>query len=94
MVTHHHKFVVGARACLGRRYEQTWPLLTWRSIRAYLPFFFRFFETESIAAITMMMLKYRVEVKEEPEFISETFEQRFARITASEQYLTNTYAMF
>jgi hypothetical protein len=57
-------------------------------------FFFRFFETESIAAITMMMLKYRVEVKEEPEFISETFEQRFARITASEQYLTNTYAMF
>ena len=40
----------------------------------------------------MMMLKYRVEVKEEPEYIGETFEQRFARITASEQYLTNTYA--
>jgi hypothetical protein len=54
---------------------------------------FRFFETESIAAITMMMLRYRVEVKEEPEFVSETFEQRFARVTASEQYLTNTYAM-
>ena len=40
----------------------------------------------------MMLLKYRVEVKEEPEFVDETFEQRFARITASESYLTNTYA--
>ncbi|KAH9172715.1 cytochrome P450 [Lactarius sanguifluus] len=50
----------------------------------------RFFETESIAVITMMMLKYRVEIKEESEFIGETFEQRFARVTASEQLLTNT----
>jgi hypothetical protein len=58
-----------------------------------LSFFSRFFETESIAVITMMMLKYRVEVKQEPEFAGETLEQRFARITASEQYLTNTYAM-
>ena len=56
-------------------------------------FFFRFFETVSIAVITMVLLKYRVEVKEEPEFIDETFEQRFARITASDSYLTNTYAM-
>ncbi|KAH9054823.1 cytochrome P450 [Lactarius vividus] len=50
----------------------------------------RFFETESIAVITMMLLKYRVEIKEESEFIGETFEQRFARVTASEQLLTNT----
>ncbi|KAI9438703.1 cytochrome P450 [Lactarius indigo] len=50
----------------------------------------RFFETESIAVITMMTLKYSVEIKEEPEFIGETFEQRFARVTASEQLLTNT----
>jgi cytochrome P450 len=50
----------------------------------------RFFETESIAVVTVMTMKYRVEVKEESEFIGETFEQRFARITASEQYLTNT----
>ncbi|KAH9003517.1 cytochrome P450 [Lactarius hatsudake] len=54
----------------------------------------RFFETESIATvITMMILKYRVEIKEESEFIGETFEQRFARVTASEQLLTNTYAL-
>jgi len=50
----------------------------------------RFFETESVAVITMMMFKYRVELKEEPEFIGETFEQRFARITSSEQLLSNT----
>ena len=40
-----------------------------------------------------MMLKYSVEVKEEPEFIGETFEQRFARITSSKRVLTNTYAI-
>ena len=40
----------------------------------------------------MMMLRYRVEPKEEPEFIGETFEERFARVMASEIYLTNTYA--
>ena len=53
----------------------------------------RFFETESIAVITMMMWKYRVEVKQEPEHVGETREQCFARITSSEQYLSNTYAM-
>ncbi|KAN0127114.1 Cytochrome P450, partial [Lactarius tabidus] len=50
----------------------------------------RFFETEGIAIITMMMLKYRVEVKQDPEFAGETLEQCFARITSSEQYLSNT----
>ena len=48
----------------------------------------RFFETESVVVITMTMLKYRVEVKEEPEFVGETFEERFARVTAFDQYLT------
>jgi hypothetical protein len=59
----------------------------------YASSFFRFFETEGIAVITMMMLKYRVEVKQDPEFAGETLEQCFARITSSEQYLSNTYAM-
>jgi hypothetical protein len=57
-------------------------------------FFLSFFETEGIVVVTMMMLKYKVEVKEEPAFAGETFERRFARITTSEQYLTNTYATF
>ena len=51
---------------------------------------FRFFEAESIVVIAMIMLRYKVEVKEEPEFIGETFEQRYARITASNLYVTNT----
>ena len=84
----HDEFVVGARACIGRRYEH---LVVDKAAKYLL--FFRFFETESIAVITMMVLKYRVEIKEEPEFIGETFEQRFARITSSEQKLTNTYAI-
>ncbi|KAH9018729.1 cytochrome P450 [Lactarius pseudohatsudake] len=50
----------------------------------------RFFETESIAAITVMISRYRVEVKEEPEFLGETFEQRYARITAFDQMVTTT----
>ncbi|KAH8979832.1 cytochrome P450, partial [Lactarius akahatsu] len=49
----------------------------------------RFFETESVAAITVMISRYRVEVKEEPEFLGETFEQRCVRITAFDQVLTN-----
>ena len=66
---------------------------TWSSTGRQSTDSFRFFETESIAVITMMVLKYRVEIKEESEFIGETFEQRFARITSSEQKLTNTYAI-
>jgi len=41
----------------------------------------RFFETEGIAVITMLVSKYRIEIKEEPEFANETFEERYARIT-------------
>jgi len=48
----------------------------------------RFFETESIAAIAMIVLKYKIEVKEEPEFAGETFEVRYARLTASGKALT------
>ena len=52
-------------------------------------FLFRFFETESIAVITIMMSRYSVEVKKEPEFAGETFEQRYARVTAFDLGLTN-----
>lgn len=50
---------------------------------------FRFFETESIAAITILISKYRIEIKEEPEFAGETFEERFARVTDFTLGLTN-----
>ena len=38
--------------------------------------------------MTMLVTKYKIEVKEEPEFAGETFEERYARITAFEQKLT------
>jgi len=41
----------------------------------------RFFETEGIAVMTMLVSRYKIEIKEEPEFASDTFGQRYARIT-------------
>ena len=52
--------------------------------------FSRFFETEGVAVMTMMVSKYKIEIKEEPEFDGETFEERYARITASRNGLTLT----
>ena len=56
---------------------------------SYAVFFSRFFETESIAAITMMVSRYKIEIKEEPQFAGETFEERYARVTAFTLGLTN-----
>jgi len=42
----------------------------------------RFFETEAIAVMTMLVSKYKIETKEEPEFAGETFDERYARIMA------------
>ena len=50
----------------------------------------RFSEIESIAVITMLVSRYKIEIKEEPEFAGETFEERYARITAFKQALTST----
>jgi hypothetical protein len=36
----------------------------------------------------MLVSRYKIEVKEEPEFASETFEERYARITAFGQGIT------
>ena len=51
---------------------------------------FRFFETEGIAIMTMLVSRYKIEVKEEPEFAGETFEERYARVTAFDQGITTT----
>ncbi|GJE92931.1 cytochrome P450 [Phanerochaete sordida] len=50
----------------------------------------RFFETEGIAILTMLVSRYKIEVKEEPEFASETFEERKERILAARGGLTLT----
>jgi hypothetical protein len=38
--------------------------------------------------ITMLVSRYKIEVKEEPEFAGETFEERYARVTAFKVALT------
>jgi len=81
-----HKHSVGARACVGRRCELFAVYLSALSSR--IPS--RFAETEGIATITMVVSRYKIEVKEEPEFVGETFEERYARVTAFRQSLTTT----
>ena len=50
----------------------------------------RFFETEAIVILTMLVSRYKIEVKEEPQFSGETFEETKARITASKSGITMT----
>lgn len=50
----------------------------------------RFFETEGIAILTMLVSRYKIEVKDEPEFAGETFEERKARIMNAKQGVTLT----
>ncbi|KAI0048917.1 cytochrome P450 [Auriscalpium vulgare] len=50
----------------------------------------KFFETEAIAIMCAIISKYKVEVKEEPEFANETFEERRARVLGSKSGLTTT----
>lgn len=50
----------------------------------------RFAELESVVALTMILQKYKVTVKEELEFAGETFEQRRERILKARPVLTLT----
>ncbi|THU83303.1 cytochrome P450 [Dendrothele bispora CBS 962.96] len=50
----------------------------------------KFFETEGIAILTMLVSKYKIEVKEEPQYANETFEERKARIFQTSPGLTLT----
>ncbi|TEB40153.1 cytochrome P450 [Coprinellus micaceus] len=40
----------------------------------------RFFETEGVAILTTLLSKYKVSIKEEPQYAQETFEERKARV--------------
>lgn len=50
----------------------------------------RFFETEAIAILTMLVSRYKIEVKEEPEFVRESFDERKARILRATRGVTTT----
>ena len=47
-----------------------------------------FAETEGVAVLTRIIARYRVEVKEEPRFRDETFEQRKERLLKCGHSLT------
>lgn len=47
-----------------------------------------FSETESIAVLTLIISRYRIEVRDEPQFAAETFEQRKTRLLRSKLSVT------
>ena len=51
----------------------------------------RFSETEGIAIMTILISRYKIELKEEVEFASESFEEKRARILEAAHGLTLTY---
>jgi hypothetical protein len=48
----------------------------------------RFNETEAIAALVSIISRYKVEIKDEPEFKHEAFEERKARVLSTKMVLT------
>lgn len=49
-----------------------------------------FSETEAVPILALIIARYRVEVQNEPQFASETFEQRRERILTAETGITTT----
>ena len=50
----------------------------------------RFSETEGIAILSMLVSRYEIHVKEEPQFAHETFEERKTRLLAARPGVTLT----
>ncbi|TCD70732.1 hypothetical protein EIP91_002108 [Steccherinum ochraceum] len=50
----------------------------------------RFSELETVVVLTMLLQKYKITIKEEPEFAGETFEQRKARVLKAKVAMTIT----
>ncbi|KAL5522930.1 hypothetical protein ACEPAF_1197 [Sanghuangporus sanghuang] len=75
-----------------QRFMEDWPR------DAFLPFSGgarscigrRFSETESLAILAVLMARYRVETKEEPQFAGETFDQRRERLLKVKAGITST----
>ncbi|KZP15280.1 cytochrome P450 [Athelia psychrophila] len=74
------------------RFMRDWPR------EAFLPFSAgaraclgrKFFETEGIIILTMMVSRYKIDVMDEPQFSGESFEQKKARVLKSHSGLTQT----
>lgn len=54
----------------------------------------RFGETEGVAVLTMFVSRYKITVKEEPQFANETFQERKTRVLSAGPGLTLTYVLF
>ncbi|KAJ3514321.1 hypothetical protein NLJ89_g2442 [Agrocybe chaxingu] len=50
----------------------------------------KFFETEGIAILTMLVSRYKISIKDDPKFAHETLEQRKKRVLATRNALTLT----
>ncbi|PPQ79631.1 hypothetical protein CVT25_003216 [Psilocybe cyanescens] len=87
-------FSAGARACLGKKYV-VHKFMEYQYISSpYFNVIFRFFETEAVATLAMLVSRYKITIKEEPQFAGETFEQRKTRVMACERFLTTVYDTF
>nr|BAL05179.1 cytochrome P450 [Phanerodontia chrysosporium] len=72
------------------RFHGNWPR------DAFLPFMAgpraclgrRFFETEGIAILTVLVSRYKIELKDEPAFAHETYEERWDRLFTVKQGIT------
>ena len=53
----------------------------------------RFAETEAIAVLSILVSQFKVTIKEEPQFATETFEQRKTRILSARAGLTITWVL-
>jgi hypothetical protein len=71
---------IGPRACLGRKCVT--PVVLIDALISTSLLRSRFFETEGIAALTMLVSRYKIEVMEEPQFAGESFNARKERILA------------
>ena len=60
----------------------------------YLLFSHRFGETEGTAVLAMLVSHYKIAIKEEPQFASETFEERESRILSARPILSLAYVFF
>ena len=83
------------------------PCMHWTKVRVFFHLFLikesyylsllcsdRFFETEGIAVLAMLVSQYKIAIKEEPQFAGETFEEKKSRILSTRQIVTLTYVIF
>lgn len=87
-------FSGGVRSCLGRRSAPILIILTSLTIMCYNIHWPRFAELESVVALTLFVSRYKIDIKDEPQFSGETFEERKERIFSTKPRLTMTFVAF